>query len=186
MVHQSKRVQETNMLSWKDYWIGCTRVWNLDRPLSQQIMCTAPHTWQQKPVFSLGGVSWISPLPLIILRSAVHVVGWISSHILRWPRSPVPLPSVSRIEASCRVHEVGWQHLESWYRCLSRLFMVCLDVLWSVSGQQEMLLWWGLWQLQCEQPLSQNKQILQCNPLLLFCCGVCPIVVVWVQCSQHL
>ena len=46
----------------------------------------------------------------------VHVVWWIFSHILRWPRSLVLLPSGMRSEACCRSHEVGLRHLGSWYQ----------------------------------------------------------------------
>ena len=47
-------------------------------------------------------------------------------------------------------------------------------------------LWLGLWQLQCEQPLWWSKQIWQCNPLLLFCYVVFPILVKWAQHSPCL
>jgi hypothetical protein len=126
------------MLDWEDHWIRRTRVWNLDRPLSQQAMYKVPRKWQcENPVFFSGGTSWILLLLLIILRSEVHEVGWISSHILRWPSIPVTSPSVMRIEACCRVHEVDLMHLGSCYHCLSKLFLVYLDALWLATPPQK-------------------------------------------------
>jgi len=37
MVHLSENVQETNVLEWKDHWIGHTRVWNSGIPLPQPV-----------------------------------------------------------------------------------------------------------------------------------------------------
>ena len=162
------------MLVWRDH-IEHTRVWSLDRPLSLQVMWKVPHRWQfENLMFVADGTSWVWQLLPTILRSAVNVVGWISNHILRWSRSPAPSPSVMS-EACCIFHEVHLMHLGSWYHCLSKLFLVFLDVLWNVVGQQWMLLLSSLWQPQCGQPFSQNRQKWQCSPLLLFCCVLFPV-----------
>jgi len=119
-------------------------------------------------MFVADGTSWIWQLLPIILRSAVNVVEWISSHILHLSRSPVLSPSVMRSEACCKFHEVHLMHLGIWYHCLSKWFVVFVDMLWKVVGQQGMPLLSSLWQPQCGQPLSQNRQKWQHSPMLLF------------------
>ena len=87
MVHQLKNVQETSKLGWKDHQIRHTRVWSLDKPPSQQVMCTVSRKWQtENLVFFADGTSCISLLLPIILRSEVHEVEWISIRIFQWPK----------------------------------------------------------------------------------------------------
>jgi len=72
-------------------------------------MYTILRKWQhENPMFLIDGTSWILLLLPIILRSEVHLVEWKSSRIRQWTSSPVPLPPVMWIEASCTFREVHW------------------------------------------------------------------------------
>jgi len=103
----------------RNRWIRRTRVWKLDRPVSQELLWKS--SWWHEKTWGFSHVILHGCCCCSLLQSEVHVVGWISSRILRWPRSPVFLPSGMRIEASCRFHAVDSRHLGSWYHCLSYL-----------------------------------------------------------------
>ena len=173
------------MSGWRDHRIVHTSVWSLDRPLSLQVMWKVPHRWQSENLmFVADGTSWVWKLLPIILRSTVHVVGWNSIHILRSSRSPVPLPSVMRSEACCKFHEVNLKHLGSWYHCLSKLFLVFLDVLLIVVRQQGMLMLSSFWQPQCGRPCHKTDK--NGNVDLCYCFAVCCCQSKWYGWSDDL
>ena len=63
------------MLGSKNHWMRHTRLWNVDRPVSKQVMWEVPPKWQHEhPIFVADGRSWNWLLLPIILRSEVHVV----------------------------------------------------------------------------------------------------------------
>jgi hypothetical protein len=112
---------------WKDHR---TRYEGLEfnRPQFHQVAWIGHCRWQHEPNVLLSSASGMLLL-LPIVHGVVHVVWWSYSHILHWLRSPVPMPSLKRIETLCRFHKVGtivWvtEANSSW----SMRIMQCLKV----------------------------------------------------------